>query len=235
MNTKILSRSILGFLACVALFFAFSASNEPVIGFLRGSSVEHKLHALHYENAIVFNFAIAYLVSLMFWVLIVYIPDRQVRRILKNNLSLRYQAFKEDTIDILVLGCKDTEGMQLSRVLSHHITFREFFNASNKYRWYEVMNYLEANPQKLDDVRNQLQFLVDEIAYVLSKVNFDEPHVHAFFRWLCVQVNRLKQDSNYSHEQVKYYGRFLWKIFTGWDRVDGYSAEDVIKKMIFKI
>ena len=69
-------------LTLAAIFGMFSGSHEPVIGILRDTSVGPVLRALHNGNSIVFNLSIGYLVSMLFWVLVVN-PPRPMRLPLK--------------------------------------------------------------------------------------------------------------------------------------------------------
>lgn len=59
----------------LAVFGTFWGSAEPVVWFLRGTSIEPYLLAPHNGNSIVFNLSVGYLVSLFFWLLVVYFPE----------------------------------------------------------------------------------------------------------------------------------------------------------------
>ena len=89
-------------LSLLAVVVMFIASGEPVVSSLRGTSLETVLVALGWTNAIAFNLAVGYLVSALFWLLVVYIPDLSRRRLIRDNLSRRYQDFKESVLQILL-------------------------------------------------------------------------------------------------------------------------------------
>lgn len=235
MNQKILQKVIFLALALAAIWGTVASSNEPIFPLFSGSRLEPILYSLAYPNSIIFNLSIGYLVSLIFWFLIVYLPERKRRHVLRVNLSGRYNDFRRDAIAIFLVGCKDTEGFSLSRVLSHHVTFRQFFEAQNSSRWHDVVNYLQNNPERLDDVVFELQMLAEEVAYVLTKVDFEDPEVHAFFKRLCNYVYRLKSSSDDYDHRVKQLARFLWEIFTAWNPSEGQRSDDVIEKMIARI
>ena len=91
--------SVLAFLSFVAMFVFGS---EPPIPWLKGKWVEPWLYRLHYPNGIVFNLAVGFLISLFFWLLVGYLPERKKRAILRRRLTQRYANFKIGVVQNLV-------------------------------------------------------------------------------------------------------------------------------------
>ena len=85
-------KTVLLLLTLVAVFCMFSGSDEPIVGFLIGTPIAPYLYALHNGNAIGFNLSIGYLVSIFFWLLVVYFPERRRRLILRDNLMILMRA-----------------------------------------------------------------------------------------------------------------------------------------------
>lgn len=219
-------------LALVALLGTFSGSNEPVVGFLRGTSVESSLLALHSGNSIVFNLSVGYLVSFFFWLLVVYFPERSRRLVLRDNLSRRYQDFRESTIQILLWASIGAHDSRLPKELCDHRKFREFFDENEKKLWYAALNGLQNNKDRVDEMLLELELFADEISYVLNNVNIQDQKVHSFFKQLSENIYRLKNSTVYSYDQVKYLGGFIWGIHARWSIIDGQREEDVIQGMI---
>ncbi|MCA9500821.1 MAG: MnhB domain-containing protein [Nitrospira sp.] len=220
------------FFALVAIFGVFAGSNEPVVWFLEGTTLEPLLNELHIGNSIVFNLSVGYLVSTFFWLLVVYFPERRRKTILRNNLSRRYQSFKEDTIQILLSCAINTYDFELVKELCDHRRFRAFFDEKNKERWYSALNGLEENTDRINDLLLELEMLAREVAYILDNVSIQDPKVHDFFKRLNEHIYRLKNASVYSGEQVKYLSSFLWEIHACWNRIDGQQDKDNIREMI---
>lgn len=137
-NEQRLNRVLL-LLVLAAVFGTFAGSNEPVPGFFRSTSVEQILLASHNGNSIVFNLSVGYLVSMFFWLLVVYLPERSRRHLLRDNLSRRYKHFREDTIQLLLWASIGTHDSQLPEELCDHRKFREFFDVNSKERWYAAL------------------------------------------------------------------------------------------------
>ena len=216
----------------VAVFGMFSGSNEPIVGFLRGTSIEPYVLALHNGNSIVFNLSVGYLVSMFFWLLVVYFPERSRRLILRDNLSRRYQDFREDTTQILLWASIGTHDSQLPKELCDHRKFREFFDENSKEHWYAALNGLQGNKDRIDDLLLELELFASEVSYVLNNVNIQDAKVHSFFKRLSENIYRLKNSSVYSYDQVKYLGNFLWGVHARWSIIDGQREDDVIQEMI---
>lgn len=219
-------------LTLVAVFGMFSGSNEPIVGFLRETMIEPSILALHNGNSIVFNISVGYLVSLFFWLLVVYFPERSRRLVLRENLSRRYQDFRESTIQILLWASIGAHDSQLVKELCDHRKFREFFDENSKEHWYAALNGLQGNKDRIDELLLELELFAGEVSYVLNNVNIQDPKVHSFFKRLNENIYRLKNSTVYSYDQVKYLGGFLWGIHARWSIIDGQLEDDVIQEMI---
>jgi hypothetical protein len=219
-------------LAVVAIFETFGGSTEPVVVFLRRTWIEPYLLKLHNGNSIGFNLAIGFLISVFFWWLVVYLPERSQRAILRNNLRRRYREFKESTISTLLSAASSGYNSELPAELCDHRKFRAYFDADDKAKWYDALNGMERRPELLGDLLMEMQILADEISYVLSRVNIDQENVHAFFKRLNDQIYRLKNSSVYSYEPVKYVSNFIWQVHARWNFIDGQLPSDAIEDMI---
>ncbi|MHB1145899.1 MAG: hypothetical protein ACYCZS_13475 [Thiobacillus sp.] len=219
-------------LTLVAIFGMFSGSNEPIVEFLRGTSIEPHLRALHNDNSIVFNLSVGYLVSMFFWLLVVYFPERNRKLVLRNNLSRRYQDFRESTIQILLWASIGAHDSQLPKELCDHRKFSAFFDENSKEHWYAALNGLQENKERIDELLLELELFACEVSYVLNNVNIQDPKVHSFFKRLSENIYRLKNSTVYSYDQVKYLGNFLWGVHARWNIIDGQREDDVIQDMI---
>lgn len=221
-------------LSVVALVGMFVAGNEPVIAPLRGTAAEPLLHSLHYENAILFNLCVGFLGGVIVWVLNVLIPDRRVRFILRDNLRKQYQYFREDVISVL-LGAEGSYSAGLPAQLSDPKAFRDYYRGGNQQRWYDVLNYLQKNPERLSDVVAHMQTLSSEVEYLLHKISIDDEEVHSFFKRLSLHTHRLQRLSVYSYDEVKYLGGFIFEVLAAWSIISGYLETDPVARMIEKI
>ena len=89
-------------LIILAIVGMLSGSDEPIVSFLRGTSVETLTLKLHSGNTILFNLSVGFLTGVFLWVLVAWIPEQRKRTILKSNLKRHYHNFKEDVIQILL-------------------------------------------------------------------------------------------------------------------------------------
>jgi hypothetical protein len=191
------------------------------------------MYASHQNSdQIVFEVSVAYLVSMIFWALVVYLPEKSRRDVLRDNLKRRYQAFKEDTIQTLLWASIGTHDSQLPKELSDHNRFREFFDANGKKHWYAALNGLQGNPDRIKNLLLEMELLANEVSYVLNNANITDAKVHSFFKRLCEHIWRLRNDTVYSYDQVKYLGGFLWSIHARWSIIEGQLERDVIDDMI---
>jgi hypothetical protein len=225
LSRKSLLRLVFLLLTLLAIYGLFSGSSEPIVGPLKGTWLERHLYALHNGNSIVFNLSVGYLVSVFFWLLVVYFPERTRRRVLRDNLSRRYHQFKEDTLQILLWSSIGTHDSTLPGELCDHRRFREFFDANEKQHWYAARNGLQGDKARLSDLLLELELLATEVGYVLNNVSIEDPKVHSFFKRLQEHMYRLRNASVYSYDPVKYLGTFLWEIHARWSIITGSARQ----------
>lgn len=119
-------------LTLVAVYGTFAGTNEPVVGWLRGTLAEPYLYKLHSGNSILFNISVGFLNSVVFWIMVVVYPERKRNKVLRENLRRRYQDFKESTVQTLLhaagISCSTAE----VRNLTDHRNFKAFFDANEK-------------------------------------------------------------------------------------------------------
>lgn len=226
---------ILVALTPVALYGLISGSQETVVWFLRGTDIEPALHSLYNGNSIFFNVSVGYLVSLFFWLIVVYLPERRRKNIIKNNLKNSYKNFKENIIQILLWASIGTHDSELPKELCDYKKFKEFFGKNRDELWYAALNGLQFDQTRMNDLLIEIEMLANEVAYTLNNVMFTDPKIHSFFKLLLENVYRLKNSSTYTYDQVKYVGNFLWGILAQWSFIDGQREEDIIQKMIERI
>lgn len=227
---------ILAALALVAIFCMFSASGEPVIFALKGTPLDAPLVALGWQNAIIFNLSIGYLVTVFFWLLVVYLPEQARKKLLRENLRRRYQDFKEEVIQSMLWAAVGIHDSNLPKELADdHMRFKEFFNQDEKRLWHAVLNGIQGNEDRMRELSVALQMLSDEVVYVLNNVSIQDPSVHQFFKSLNENVYRINNSGADRYDQVKHVGGFLWGILARWNIIDGQREADVVQEMIDRL
>lgn len=228
-------RVVLWTLSVASIFLALKTSGEPVPTVLKNTWVEAWFEKLSTGNAILFDLSVGFLVSVFFYLMVVWFPDRRNKIIIKKNLAEQYQSFKEDTILILLAACQGNYQADLPKKLSEQTEFRKYFDepiSDSQKRWHAVRNGL--NDRLLKDLLVEFEILLNEVTYVLNKVNIDDPNVFSFFKRLSQAVYKLKNTTLESDDAKTLY-RFLWEVFAGWNFTDGYREDDIVGLMIKKI
>ncbi|AVR22494.1 hypothetical protein L0Z13_08735 [Burkholderia multivorans] len=222
-------------LTLVAVYGTFAGTNEQIVGWLHGTWAEPYLYALHSGNSIIFNLSVGFVNSVVFWIMVVVYPERKRNKVMRKNLHRRYTEFRESTVQTLLhaagISCSSKEVQDLT----DYRKFREFFDTDCKARWYDALNGLQTQRERMDDLLLEMEMLADEVRYVLNKINIDDDHVHASFKLLCTHILRLRRSGIYTHDQVKYVGQFIWGTLAQWSFVDGQLDVDPVQKLIDSI
>jgi hypothetical protein len=220
-------------LAAVAVFLLFVSSGEPLVPYLRDSQLTPILYALSWPNTIVFNLSVGYLSSTIFWILVVYLPDKSRRSLLRETLATRHKEFKHEIVQTFIWAAGESLDTQSVEDLANdHIKFKEYFDND---RWYAVLNGIQGSELRMHELHLAMKMFADEVAYVLNNVPIDDPSVHRVFKRLNESIFRLRESETDLSDQVKYVGNFLWGILARWSLVEGLLEDDIVEKMITRI
>jgi hypothetical protein len=114
--------------AVIAALLLFVSSGEPLVPFLRDSQLAPNFYALSWPNTIVFNLSIGYLSSTIFWVLVVYLPEKSRHSLLRETLATRYTDFKHEIVQMFIWASGESQDVQfIDDLANDHIKFKEYF------------------------------------------------------------------------------------------------------------
>jgi hypothetical protein len=181
---------------------------------------------------IAYDLAVGAIVTLIFYALVVRLPDRQKRSRLRKGLTQQYIAFKKDSIATMLMTADGTYQTDVPETLLDRNEFRRYFSedtGEDQTRWDRLFNNMEDH--NLRDLLKQLEMLRDETAYVLNNVDIPGDEAFAFLKRLNRAIYSMSDTTN-EYDDKKPFLRFLWEIFTGWSFVDGYQDRDIIEDMI---
>jgi hypothetical protein len=183
----------------------------------------------------IYDLAVASVVSLIFYGLVVRLPDYRRRQRIKRSLADRYRRFKEDCISVM-LGVADGsyEG-DLPETLVDQEKFRVYFKekvSASQERWHAFLNNLDEG--NLRELITLLEIFRDEIVFVLGSTDIPDDEPFEFLKRLSAAIRSMR-DTKLGYDETKLFARFLWEVYAGWDWTKGYSKGDIIKEMIESI
>lgn len=191
----------------------------------------HSSHAAFW-NKLAYDIGTGSLVSLVFYGLLIRMPEGQKRRRIKRSLELHYRMFKKDSIAIF-LGAADGSYSpdQVDKLLDQ-AAFRDYFKRdplTRQSKWDDVLNNMTED--NLRELLTAMEVFRDEISFVLSNTDIRSHDAFAFFKRLSSAIYFAK-DATLEYDSIKSLAGFYWAIFTGWDWVTGYPKKDIVKEMV---
>jgi len=223
-------RRILDFILVVLLFVSlaimFLANDDPFVRekFCRFICFR-SLHATAL-NKILYDIAAASLVSLIFYYLVVRVPDFLKRSRIKKVFTAQYKSFRSDCIAIFLSLADGSYDSQFPEKLLQQAEFRNYFT---RERWDAVANKIEGI--NLGELINRMEIFRDDILFVLNNTDIGDDEAFEFFQRLSAIIYSTK-NVNPDYDGIKVLCRFLWEVFSGWSFVEGYSRSDIIEDMI---
>ena len=226
---------LLIFLLFISLLLMMKSSDENLFILFKGTILETLLSQFSFANTIIFNLSIGFIVSIVFYFLVVWIPDMKKKKLLKNNLTKHYLYFKENSLHIFCHAMNEECDTSLMSKLMLQNEFKIFFKtkiSDSQERWDSVLNGLDN--QLLYELLGELELLKNEIEFINNNITIDDEDVFVFMKNLSINIYRLR-DINLENNDIKVLSRFLWQLFSGWSCIDGYKKDDIVQVMISKI
>ncbi|MCA9474169.1 MAG: hypothetical protein KC594_19055 [Nitrospira sp.] len=230
-----ISNAILPGLVLVSIFFALKSSPEPIPISPKYSFIEILLRPLSAGNSIVFGLSMGFLVSSIFYWLVVFLPEKKRRRIIGANLQSQYREFRVDCIAMFLSAMRESWPAELPQQLTGQKAFKDYFKApynESQSRWDRVLSGLDD--YHLKSILTELEILREAVLYALNNIEVGDDDVFTFFHRLSRQVHKFR-NTNQDYDDVKSLSHFLWELFAGWSFIDGYRDEDIVEVMIDKV
>lgn len=185
-------------------------------------------------NKIAYDLGVAGVTSVVFYCLLVCIPEMRRRRRIKQGLIRRYRDFKYDVISLIIGLVDGSYASDEVEALFDQDRFREHFKedvTSSETRWSRFANRLTERPDRLAALLAHFDAFRGEIQYVVEALDIPDPEVFEFFKRLSAALHS-RSGTTVEYDDIKSLLRFLWELFSGWDFADGYRKEDLVQKMI---
>lgn len=212
----------------ILLALVFLTVLSVFIGFSTTPNKDYELLV----NALSVNFVI----SSVFYFLVVYIPEVQRRNRVFGSMDKQYREFKLSCISTFLILSKSQEYAHKEALLEQG-EFKRYFsnnNTQNQSRWDAVVNGIQGSEYYLREILHELRMLNEEIRFVRSGIDIHDEEVFDFLNRLSQIIYKMDSTTP-DYDEIKSFSRFLWEIFTGWSFVHGYRKSDLIKDMIDRI
>lgn len=181
---------------------------------------------------ILYDLASGALISILFYALMVRIPDNQRRRRYKKTLTSQYRHFRRDCIT-LILGVADgSYDSSLPDQLNDQRMFRSYFKARvtpGQVRWDRFCNNLDD--YHLRALVKRMETFRDEITFILNNVDIPPDEPFEFLKLLSAAIYSV-HDTTPEADNIKQFSIFLWEILAGFNFEAGYTENNVFQKMI---
>ena len=182
------------------------------------------------------------LVSFFFYWLVVYLPDKRRRHIIRSHFSQYYTAIKKDILYQVVFASQKggRDDLQAdTETISNLMTVEGFKDTFARGRmggegFYAFQNQMSDETFEFRAIVMNIELLAKQIEFVLQNYVIDDENVFTFFKGLEGMLFSLK-NSDAGYDASKPLCRFVYQMYSGWSPVDGYLGYDAIEKMISEI
>lgn len=208
--------SVVSLIACLEVFVGLKVNNSNLRGLL-------------------YDLSVGYLVSYLFFLLVVVIPEGIRKRRTKGWLELSYRTFKLSCIEIYLSAIGDSWDSELPESLLDSARFRDYFSerfSPDQTRWHAVHNGLYE--YGVPHLITECEIFSREIQFSLIKLNLEDERVMRYLARLSASLVRLKASSP-QYDDIKRLLGFLYPMHSHWSWLDGIKEVDPVAEMIARI
>ncbi|MCD9482447.1 hypothetical protein GLP25_04485 [Photobacterium phosphoreum] len=127
---KIIEKTLIWSFLVIAVFLLFKSSDESLISLLSDTFFGEMLYKFELGNSIIFNICIGYIVSLLFYLLVVVIPEKRKQKELTKELgqvvSFILEAFFLDRRDFSIIFHWSKHAIHCKNINEHLKQFDRF-------------------------------------------------------------------------------------------------------------
>ena len=224
---------MLGVAAALAIVLAFYASAYRAPSISEHTPAFLTWQPPYYSDALL-NLSSGFAISVLFYFLIVRIPQSAQRKRLRRGLVGIYANVRVSIMRQILSASKlyDEDAEKLANdAKARRKLFDTFTDHANK-EWKAVVNGLDD--WHVQKIQLELQVLSDEIHYVMEKIDIEDIGLTAYLKNLSVVILEMNQLSA-DYDDQKTWGNFLWSLFTFFDWEKSYLSEDPVLTMFEKI
>jgi hypothetical protein len=179
------------------------------------------------------------LVSFLLYFLVVYLPERRKKAIIKTNLLRMYRDIKQEILWAVVHasikgGRRDLvpNSDTVDRLMSPK-GFKDAFKHGRQANegFYAFENQMSDDTPEFRTIVLNLQMLSKQIEFVLHNYIIEDQGVFDYFKRLELFLMRI-QTNGPGYDESKQLCGFIWEVCAGWNMLRGDIGHDTIEKTI---
>ena len=189
---------------------------------------------LSYRDAIL-NLVSGYILSVVFYFLLVSLPDHLKKKRHQKHALKVYSSFKQDVLKLILSAAVKSYDSEKIEELMVPSRFREYFKedeSGSGSRWYDFLNGLDDYHRSR--IATELEILREELQFLASHHDIDDSEIYSHLKQVSVAIHAISK-TGISYEEQKQWGRFLWSLFSLFDLSSGYQEKDPIIRSILKM
>lgn len=188
-------------------------------------------------NGLFYDLGLGAVVSIVFYWLLVKLPDYSKRRRIRRYLTSSYRAVRRDmVVQFLFAANRTSVSYDLVYDLVPQKNFKDYFKTKsvlvNGDRWHDVANNISVN--EIKEISICLGILKSDIDYLLNTVDYIDDKTFAVLQNASKAISVTDFHSD-DYDSRKSLFQFLWQIMAGWNPITGYVDKDPIQSAIDRV
>jgi len=238
---KYLPPAVVFLLLIVSIVLLF-LTTEDQINLSNGSRIISVINNYKIKSTILSNISTSFIISTIFWLVVVVLPASLRKSALKKNMRMKYHYFRENIARILYDSARkfmEDQGKTITEVpdsaeLADRDKFRNFFGDDRLKMYYAAINGIQNYDTIEKEIIFELNKFSNEVSFFLNNIETRDQHVLDVFYRIQSHIANLMHSNIYKGDPAKYIGNYLYDLMACRSFVSGYLQHDLYGEMIKK-
>ncbi len=246
---KTANRIVVKYLPPAAVFFLLIVSivllfltTEDRINLSSGSHIISVINRYKIKSTILSNISTSFIISTIFWLVVVVLPTSLRKNALKKNMRMKYHYFRENIAKILYDSARsfmEDQGKTITEIpdsaeLADRDKFRKFFGSDHLKMYYAAINGIQYDETIETEIKFELNKFSNEVSFFLNNIETRDQHVLDVFYRIQSHIANLMHSNIYKGDPAKYIGNYLYDLMASRSLVSGDLKYDLYEKVIKK-
>jgi len=238
---KYLPTAVVFVLLIVSIILLF-LTTEDRIKLSSGNHIISLINRYKIKSTILANLSTSFIISTMFWLVVIVLPSSLRKSALKKNMRMKYQYFRENIARILYDSARSFmkhQGKTIKEIpdateLAGRDNFRDFFGADRLKMYYAATNGIQYSDVIEKEIIFELNKFSNDVSFFLNNVETRDQQVLDVFYRIQSHIANLIHSNIYKGDPAKYIGNYLYELMAWRSPVTGDLKYDLYERMIKK-
>ena len=186
---------------------------------------------------IIFPISAGVVISFIFYFFVVFLPERERQKAIKNNFKKIYRNSKKNIIFTIIFASNAYEGKN-GGVKAHLVSdlldvkvCKEYFSGEDGKVYFNFLNKLSSDNTVYEDILKELRIISTAANFFLNNYSTLNESQISFIQGIELVVLS-HEGIDLNSDEIKPFSQLIYQLLTGYSLADGVADKDIVEEII---